>query len=349
MLTKFSNHIDNHLHSDVECYLHHYVDNAMVKAKTKALNILLPEDLSEWFSDYAKTQDKTKTEIICSLLQGIQNGDAYSDVDKPVDNSVDGIESIVKAYLDKHLQSYIDNYLHGAKQADVVNPVDSDKDVYVDTDVVNPVDSNVDTDVDNPVDNPVDDSDVLPIIDAIATIAAPTVENPLPDETLSDAIAATKKQITYNLNHDGSVVLRSLRGIADKQLKRMSDDELSAIGLFKTLRGKDEKFFPTDETLALRYQEKSKPSAAQEKSKPSAATDKPQANKRSPKSSKKIDTGKPYTLVQMNRAKGLEKMKELGLEEIPETGKDFAILYPDHFEYDDKNNKLSYKKPKTHT
>lgn len=40
-------------------------------------------------------------------------------------------------------------------------------------------------------------------------------------------------------------------------------------------------------------------------------------------------------------------MKELGLEEIPETGKDFAILYPDHFEYDDKNKKLSYKKPKT--
>ena len=47
----------------------------------------------------------------------------------------------------------------------------------------------------------------------------------------------------------------------------MSDDELSAIGLFKTLRGKDEKFFPTDETLALRYQEKSKPSAATAKPK----------------------------------------------------------------------------------
>ncbi|MBD2319959.1 hypothetical protein [Phormidium tenue] len=78
-----------------------------------------------------------------------------------------------------------------------------------------------------------------------------------------------------------------------------------------------------------------------------AATAKPQTNKRSRKAPKKTDTDKPYTLVQMNRAKGLEKMKELGLEEIPETGKDFAILYPDHFEYDDKNKKLSYKKPKT--
>ena len=33
----------------------------------------------------------------------------------------------------------------------------------------------------------------MPIIEAIATIEAPIVENPLPDETLSDAIAATDK------------------------------------------------------------------------------------------------------------------------------------------------------------
>jgi hypothetical protein len=175
----------------------------MVKADTRALNLLLPKDLSEWFTDYAKSLGKTKTEIICSLLQGIKNGDAYSDVDNLVDNSVDGIESIVKAYLDKHLQSHVDKHLHGTKQADVVNPVDSDKDVYVDTDVDNPVDSNVDTDVDNPVDtdvdsnvdddkdNPVDDSETLPIIDAIANIAAPTIEKSLDNEGLSDAIAAT--------------------------------------------------------------------------------------------------------------------------------------------------------------
>ena len=36
----------------------------------------------------------------------------------------------------------------------------------------------------------------------------------------------------------------------------MSDDELKEIGLFKTLIGKDEKFFPTNESLELRYQEK---------------------------------------------------------------------------------------------
>jgi hypothetical protein len=117
-----------------------------------------------------------------------------------------------------------------------------------------------------------------------STIEAPIVENPLPDETLSDVIATTKKQITYNLNHDGSVILRSLRGITDKLLKRMSDDELKAIGLFKTLRGKDEKFFPNDETLELRYQEKSKPSAA---------TAKPKSTK---KRSAKSDADRRFTL-----------------------------------------------------
>jgi hypothetical protein len=45
----------------------------------------------------------------------------------------------------------------------------------------------------------------LPIIEAIENIAAPTIENPLPDETLSDAIAATdtlvlnKKQLCDRL------------------------------------------------------------------------------------------------------------------------------------------------------
>lgn len=34
----------------------------------------------------------------------------------------------------------------------------------------------------------------MPIIEAIANIAAPSVENSLPNESLNDAIAATKKQ-----------------------------------------------------------------------------------------------------------------------------------------------------------
>jgi hypothetical protein len=78
-----------------------------------------------------------------------------------------------------------------------------------------------------------------------------------------------------------------------------------------------------------------------------AATAKPKTGKRSAKAPKKTDTDKPYTLVQMNRAKGLEKIKELGLSGSPESGKDFAILHPDDFEYDDRNKKLSWKKPKT--
>ena len=171
----------------------------MVKADTRALNLLLPKDLSEWFTDYAKSLGKTKTEIICSLLQEIKNGNAYSDVDNPVDNSVDGIESIVKAYLDKHLQIYIDNYLHGAKQADVVNPVDSDKDVYVDTDVVNPV----------------DESNPLPI--TTATDEAPSIEKSLDSETLSDVIAATAKPKSSKRSAKSKAILTRPEALAIAQ------------------------------------------------------------------------------------------------------------------------------------
>ena len=77
---------------------------------------------------------------------------------------------------------------------------------------------------------------------------------------------------------------RSLVGTSIKVLKRMSEDELKAIGLFKTLRGKDEKFFPNNETLALLYQEKSKPNAA---------TANPKSTK---KQSTKSDADRRFTL-----------------------------------------------------
>ncbi len=88
----------------------------------------------------------------------------------------------------------------------------------------------------------------LPIIEAIATIAAPTIEKSLDSEGLNEAIApsAKSKKITYQLNRDGSVILRSLVGTSIKVLKRMTDAELKAIGLFRTLIGANEKFFPID-------------------------------------------------------------------------------------------------------
>jgi hypothetical protein len=48
-----------------------------------------------------------------------------------------------------------------------------------------------------------------------------------------------------------------VKGKDIRTLKKMSDQELRDQGLFKTLIGKDEKFFPTDEALALLYQAKS--------------------------------------------------------------------------------------------
>ena len=59
------------------------------------------------------------------------------------------------------------------------------------------------------------------------------------------------------------------------------------------------------------------------------------------------DKEKAYTLVQVNKSQALAKLEELGLLGDPKSGKDFAAMFPDYFEYDTKNTKLSYKKPKT--
>ena len=78
-----------------------------------------------------------------------------------------------------------------------------------------------------------------------ATIAAPPIEKSLDSDGLNDAIAPSKNpKIKYELNRDGSVILRSLVGTSIKVLKRMSDAELKAIGIFRTLIGANEKFFP---------------------------------------------------------------------------------------------------------
>jgi len=57
-------------------------------------------------------------------------------------------------------------------------------------------------------------------------------------------------------------------------------------------------------------------------------------------------TAKPYTLQQTNKTKALAKIRELGLSGEPKSPKEFAAMFPDHFEYDQKNTKLSYKNPK---
>jgi|GEM_PF-1121088 len=117
--------------------------------------------------------------------------------------------------------------------------------------------------------------------DAIANTAAPSIDNPLPDETFTDAIASTAKQkkITYRLNRDGSVILGSIVGTSIKVLKRMTDDELKAIGIFRTLRGKDEKFFPINpDAIAVTAKPKST-RRSPKTPKPKATTPKPKAKK----------------------------------------------------------------------
>lgn len=97
----------------------------------------------------------------------------------------------------------------------------------------------------------------LPIIDAIealpvtvtdTTIEAVQSDKPIDSNALSDAIATTGKalKITYSLNRDGSVILQSLRGITVKELKKMNDQQLKEVNLFKSLVGLNDKFFPID-------------------------------------------------------------------------------------------------------
>ena len=54
------------------------------------------------------------------------------------------------------------------------------------------------------------ESDALPIIEAIATIESPIIENPLPDETLSDAIAAS--DLSKGMNTNEAFKLAKKRG-----------------------------------------------------------------------------------------------------------------------------------------
>ena len=92
--------------------------------------------------------------------------------------------------------------------------------------------------------------DAPPIIEAIAQIEAASIQTVdtetstdlLQEEMISTSSKIKKpaKTITYNLADDGSVVLRSLKGTDSRTLKKMSDEQLQAIGFKK----KDDKIYP---------------------------------------------------------------------------------------------------------
>jgi len=82
----------------------------------------------------------------------------------------------------------------------------------------------------------------LPIIAAIASL--PTAK-PSPNEQLAAAnIAyASKLKITYKRNPDGSLMLKSIRGITEKDFKKLSDGELKALGLYRESKGLTTKYW----------------------------------------------------------------------------------------------------------
>jgi hypothetical protein len=68
-----------------------------------------------------------------------------------------------------------------------------------------------------------------------------------PDSTAAKIAYASKLKITYKRNPDGSIVLRSLVGIAMKTIKRLSDDELKALGLYREQIGLSTKYWEIQE------------------------------------------------------------------------------------------------------
>jgi len=63
-----------------------------------------------------------------------------------------------------------------------------------------------------------------------------------------DAIAKPEtKEISYSINQqDGSITTRTLKGIGVAKLKKLSKEDLAAIGISKKLVGGIWKFFPTE-------------------------------------------------------------------------------------------------------
>jgi hypothetical protein len=81
----------------------------------------------------------------------------------------------------------------------------------------------------------------LPIIVAIASL--PTAKTS-PDDLAAAKIAyASKLKITYKRNPDGSVMLKSIRGITEKDFKKLSDGELEAMCLYRESIGRSTKYW----------------------------------------------------------------------------------------------------------
>lgn len=82
----------------------------------------------------------------------------------------------------------------------------------------------------------------MPIIAAISSLQT---AKPSPNEQLAAAkIAyASKLKITYERNHNGSVMLKSIRGITEKDFKKLSDGELEAMGLYRESIGRSTKYW----------------------------------------------------------------------------------------------------------
>jgi len=196
-------------------------------------------DSDTWENFQAKAKaNKTNAS---ALLQGFLRD--Y--LDNSIDSNLD--KAAINYGIDESLDSRIDAVLESKVYACIDERIDNKLEsilqrvVSLESAAIATVTSEATAPAKKPTESDNQESEVLPIIEAIEA-----TDTAAPDTVATDKATAPAKtkSITYQIAKDGSIVLRSLRGTDSRTLKKMNDSELKAIGLFKTLIGKDEKFFP---------------------------------------------------------------------------------------------------------
>jgi hypothetical protein len=153
----------------------------------------------------------TRNELISKVLL------EFLGVDKTVDNLYTSVDKTVDSDILKLVDSAVDNRIQF-----LIERIDSLENAIAKQNTT--------------------ESNLLFHSEIVAPVRSDEIE---PDALVSEkATSPAKKSITYQIAKDGSIVLRSLRGTDSRTLKRMNTQELKEIGLFKTLIGANEKFFP---------------------------------------------------------------------------------------------------------
>ena len=180
------------------------------------VSVRLPDDVANWLREYATTNKMVRADkpnmggsiiaIVRNVMQGqtISNnvGQTNSNLDATLDERIDAALEAKVDFSIRDISRVADEQYNRLVALLAQNKMDSDRKnealkleletiktaIAALTDKTTSESSSVPKTEGSSL-----EPDSLPSIEAIATIAAPTIENSLPDNALSDAIAATAK------------------------------------------------------------------------------------------------------------------------------------------------------------